>query len=246
MLVFAASPLFVWQLNWSTKTQVLVCAALLLLSTVVQRPIMNTNPLHSLLYFLPIYMIGILCSVHRVWLVERLQRRKTLLILGIAAVTSLQIWIHGGHHNNFKESFLEFAGFDLIPLQKLMMCLLVLSYLPELEKTDFARLKALAMVSFAIYFLHTWVIGYVWKPLIKNLYPADGPSALPFVLSLPLIAFACVLIAKTIGRVLGDRSRYVIGWSPVAQQARPSPSATDEGETAVAENRRGRVAGAWH
>ena len=65
MLIFAASPLFLQYIKLSLKIQLTIFSALIVVSMLVHRPWHNLSPIHSVIYFTPIYLLGIIYSMHQ-------------------------------------------------------------------------------------------------------------------------------------------------------------------------------------
>jgi len=87
----------------------------------------------------------------------------------------------------------------------------ILSFLERLGSCNIRFMKYLANISFAIYFIHPWVIFFVAQ--YQVLKPIEFlPGVLIFLINFLFVMVASILIARTIKLVLNDRSRYLIGW----------------------------------
>ena len=210
IIIFLISP----PINNLIKSQHLLTAILFLLpiSMFVHRPVGNANPLHSLVYFLPVYLLGIYSSVNRQKILKYLDKNKSkllLLLLAIALIL-LQVFIFKAS-GNFNKSFFSITIPDVNIIQKILLCFLFISVLEKFEKTDIQTLKKTAETSFAIYFIHPFLI----RPLTR--FPKSlGWEFQGNVFTLLIATLAMVLcsiaIAQIIKLIFKRNSRYIIGW----------------------------------
>jgi len=204
MMLFLASPA-IMRIAVQSRFP-LIIGALLLVSTIIHRPPANLNPLHNALYLLPVYLLGIYASMRRERMLAWLQGKSLLLLtagLLLAFVQARYYNISG----NFHKKFFEVTVLDINLLQKL---LLIGAFLPQLRhiRGKAARiLNLLADYSFPIYFIHTLFLEGIYRffPLhIKgNFFSSMALAALLTGLSM-LLAMLC-------GKLLGRRSRYLVG-----------------------------------
>ena len=113
-------------LKGSQSKKVLFCAGLLLpISLIIHRPVGNINALHSLIYFLPVYLIGIYSCEHHQQISAYLRdnRRKLFLALLAVLVGIVQITILN-HAGNFHKEFWLVTVPDINLIQKIIFCFL--------------------------------------------------------------------------------------------------------------------------
>ena len=211
MIIFALSPVFIKQIELPIKSQVGLFILLLCIATVVQLPIYNLSPIHSVIYFFPVYMLGIICSINKEHLFKFLAGKTRILGFAVILVSVVQLLIYNNHGNFHKDTLFSFNGIDTIILQKILMCFFLLSILQKLENKEIPLLKHLATTSFAIYFLHPWVLYFLYRSAIIG-YVSFLPSFLIFLLTVTLVITICLLIATLFKCILGEKSRFVIGW----------------------------------
>ena len=211
MIVFALSPVFIKQIELSIKNQLGLFIFLLCLATIVQRPIYNLSPIHSVIYFFPVYMLGIICSIKKEDLFKFLAGKTVVLGLAVILVSVVQLLIYDNHGNFHKGTLFLFNGIDTMILQKILMCFFLLSILKKLENREIPLLKHLATTSFAIYFLHPWVLYFFYRSSIIG-YVSFLPSFLIFLLTATLVITICLVIATLFKCILGEKSRFVVGW----------------------------------
>ncbi|MEO1340490.1 MAG: hypothetical protein AAFV28_04935, partial [Cyanobacteria bacterium J06635_13] len=72
-----------------------VVLLLLPISMIVHRPINNINPLHSLVYFLPVYLLGIYSSANREKILKLLASpiNKVTLLLSAISLILIQVLV---------------------------------------------------------------------------------------------------------------------------------------------------------
>ncbi|WP_338590413.1 acyltransferase [Shewanella khirikhana] len=220
MAVFAISPVFSAYIRLSATARWLIFAAMCLVSVYIHRPIGNINVLHSVVYFTPFYLMGILYSAHEDWL-----RRHALPLLGAALVgTVLSLYMQtyvSGHVGNYHKAALAFGGVDWQFVQKFSLCVLAVGLCLWMSQQTLSErankaLGALAEMSFAIFFIHplfSIVFGVITGLLRFKLAPGNMWTSLALSLFIFVFLLAgSVLTAKAIKAKLGDRSRSYIGW----------------------------------
>ncbi len=62
MLIFLISPLLIGFIKLSSAVKISITLTMFVVASFVQRPILGVNPLHSVVYFLPFYLLGIVYS----------------------------------------------------------------------------------------------------------------------------------------------------------------------------------------
>ena len=210
MLLFLLSPLINLIIQ---KKKVLFCAGLLLpISMIIHRPLGNINVLHSLVYFLPVYLLGIYCCNHHQKISAYLKdnQRKLILallaiLIGIAQITILH------HAGNFHKEFWLVTVPDINLVQKIIFCFLFLSILDLYEEQDIPVIKKTADTSFAIYFIHPFVISILQKIVALSQLDFEG-NFFTLILATFLTIFGSLAIASLIKTVFKKNSRYLIGY----------------------------------
>lgn len=211
MLLFSASPLFIRFIRAGFGLRTALIALWLPLALIIQRPLHDLSPVHALLYFVPVYLLGIQSSLH--WdAVQRLIRgRAVWLGSAVVILAALQTALTGSYGGLAKPAIFSWEGLDIILLQKILLCYFLLAVLLPLEKREIPVLKLLASASFAIYFLHPWVLLAIWESHVYDVawfVPGFGD----FILTIPVALLFSLLIAYLIRRLLKSRSHYVTGW----------------------------------
>ncbi|MDM7952337.1 MAG: acyltransferase [Cyanobium sp. CZS 25K] len=211
MLIFAASPLFLQYIKLSLKIQLTIFSALIVVSMLVHRPWHNLSPIHSVIYFTPIYLLGIIYAMHQKAIADAIKSKSLHLGLATVALSALQVHVTGSYGNYHKSAIVSYAGFDLNILQKLLIIFFLLSVLAKLESRSIPLLSYLASISFGIYFIHPWVL-LAFQRLSMERHLAFAPGPLIFLLKTLLILGISIGLAETLKRRLHQRSRYLIGY----------------------------------
>lgn len=207
MVMFLLSPLHIKYIKISLNIQLLLIISFSLVSIFIHRPIYNIDVVQSVLYFTPIYLIGITVSIHKEKIYEYL-RGKDLYLLGIViffAVVQSYLGVVGNYH---KEPF-EYGGIDLMYFQKIALCFFFMIWLYRFEAYTNKGLHILAATSFTAFFIHPFIIWFTTK---LNFDFMLVNSWLAYVLFVSLTSLICILIAKVFKRILPKYSRYIIGY----------------------------------
>ena len=211
MLIFALSPLFIAFIRAKFTTQLTLIILLFIVSIVMHRPIGNIGPIQSTLYFIPVYMIGIFCSVHKQRIYALLKGRDVWL-LGVALfIAALQLTIYGGGAwGSFHKEMFELSRIDLLLPQKIVLCLFFMALLERYKDVDSQALNLLATSSFAVFFLHPFVILFFDKTQLFSYFPIQGGFLYPMVVI--TVTFISIILALLIKKTCGKFSRNITGW----------------------------------
>ena len=210
MLLFAVSPL----VNIIIKSQKVLEAFLLLLpiSLIIHRPIENTNAVHSLIYFFPIYLLGVWSSINNKAIYAYLKDNKKKIAIGLLAIVLglIQILVFK-QTGNFHKDFWSVTVPDINLLQKILLCFLFMSILDIYENTNFKLVNKVAEISFAIYFIHPFVVTSLYSISTRLNLNYQG-NFISWILTGLLVLTISATIAFAIKAVLKKNSRYLIGW----------------------------------
>lgn len=207
MMLFALSPIFIKFIGLKLSTKLQITAALFICSVFIQRSLMSINPFHSLLYFVPYYLLGIIYSMHRARINGLIEGKGPILLL-ITTMTALGMHFLGQNHNAAKASILAWHGADYMIFQKLTLILFMLAFTMQLQQYNIPALKMVANMSFAIFFLHQWVLETFYSIGINEVEHGFDGAMLLFI----CVASLSYLAARLIKKALKDKSRFVIGW----------------------------------
>lgn len=210
VLLFTLSPV----INRLIRAKKVAIAFWLLLpvSLLVHRPIDNINPVHSLIYYLAIYLIGIWSSLEYPRICSYLQnnfRKISLLILAI--VLGLMQVLLFGEIGNFHKEFWSLTVPDVNILQKIILCFLFVSILERYENTKLHIASKTAETSFAIYFIHPFVIKILVAVSYRSKLNYEGNIVI-LILATIIVTIVSMAIAIGFKTIFKRQSRYLIGW----------------------------------
>jgi hypothetical protein len=208
LCIFALSPLFILFIRCRRSWQLCITVVLLFVALVLHRPVDNILVPQSVLFFSPVYLFGILCSLEKALLYEKLADKTGILLILVILLAVLQAVTSDFCGNLQKPPFI-YNGIDISLIQKLILCVLLMVYLHRFEEVRVIILPNLASASFAVYFLHGWPI-YLFSLIQDRYVPLQGVLLLPFT-TLAVISLS-YLSAVLIRKRFPKRSRQLIGW----------------------------------
>ena len=210
MLLFAISPV----VNLIIKSEKVLAVSLFLLpiSLLIHRPIGNINAFQSLIYYFPLYLIGIWASINYQKISSNLEDNKRKLMLGICALDLgvVQVWLFDSWGNSHKE-FWSITVPEVNLLQKIILCFLFLSILNRYEESEIGVLKQTAATSFAVYFIHPLLIYFAFFISNRLNLQFEG-NFFTLILTSFLVQTASMAIAFAVKAIFKKNSRYLIGW----------------------------------
>lgn len=213
MVMFVLSPLFVAYVKARPSGRWILFGVFLAISLLLHRPVLNLSVMHSVVYFVPVYMLGILVSIHRERIYAALSHREGYLLVIVVGLALLQA-IFVAKDGNYHKAPFEYGGIDILLVQKIFMCLLIMTFLHRFENTSSRVLDTLADSSFAIFFIHPFfVIGLEQTPLVR--FTAEVLPNLPLLRLLVMTAVVValsMLVAVVIKKIARGHSRSIIGW----------------------------------
>jgi peptidoglycan/LPS O-acetylase OafA/YrhL len=216
MIFYLAAPIFI---QFIKRPQLyLLLIVLVPLSLLAHRDAYpNLDTLGLALYYFPAYLVGMWTSQYQTKVEPVLDRIWPWLLLAWFAMLGVMI-LFSPYHGNYQGSHLfsqEDGIFDWIFAQKLLLSFALLGLIRKFETPLAKPLRGLADTSFAIYFIHCYLLDIV----------AEGSDRITALLGLPMLEGSVMLwlaaflfaaggsyaIALAVRRLLGTRSRYVIG-----------------------------------
>lgn len=212
LIIFSISPAFIQYIKLGTKYRIIIFFMFLSFSIFIHRPTGNLSPLHSVLYFAPIYMLGIICSLHREIVLDFTKSRSITIGFIVFLLSFLQALFYTDHGNFHKDEIFSYQGLDIIIIQKIAMCFFFLSILQRYERKNIPILNLLASGSFAIFFLHPWTLMIFGNVGAQEFLGSFLPGMGVFIITVPIILISSLLVAYILKLGLKRSSRYVTGW----------------------------------
>ncbi|MBB6431688.1 acyltransferase family protein [Algisphaera agarilytica] len=211
-IVFLMSPMFIRYIKLPAAWQGGILLAWMGVSMWVHRPLAQISPIHSVVYFVPFYMLGIVVSQHQTKVLEVIRNRTVLLGLIVLGIAAAQAFFVGQQGNYEKKSMLAYNGIDLMLLQKIALIFFALSLLSKIDHLELRWLKFIASCSFALFFIHPWVLfGLHYFDTTDYLEPMV-PGGLIFPIKAVIVFGLSLVVSIAVKQALGKRSKYVIGW----------------------------------
>lgn len=185
---------------------------LFLLSLFIPRPFGNNNPIQAFLIYFPVYVLGMWCSKNAGWVISVVGRfRVPLAALWLGLLVAEIFWFSASGAMYTESIFIMHEDIISVSnIEKAVLCLFLVYLLYMVQHRIGAGLNLLADMSFALFFLHEYVVLAVRLALL--LFDIDVSGNIPAYL-----AYTALVIAVTLGgallvkHVLGERSRLVIG-----------------------------------
>lgn len=209
MVTFLISPLHMLYICLNTRQQLMTIFLLAGISVLIHRPIDNMSVLQSVVYFSPIYLIGITAAMNKSFLYKYLADKQLYLLAIVLMLALAQAMM--GIKGNFHKAAFEFGGIDIMFIQKIAMCFFFMIFLSRFEAIKHPWIDAVAATSFTAFFLHP-IILFVLSSDTLGLKISDYSSWLVYCLFTIAIAIICVCLAKLCKRVMPQYSRYIIGY----------------------------------
>jgi surface polysaccharide O-acyltransferase-like enzyme len=204
---FALSPIHIKYIELGLKSQILIVLLGSLVSILIHRPIGNILVIQSVIYFTPLYLVGILTSIHKENIYRHLEGKEIYLLLVVIILAVFQAYI--GQSGNYHKTAFEFSGIDLMFFQKLVLCFFFMAWLHNFEMYNNRFIDALASTSFGVFFIHPFVLNFLSR---LNLDLLELDSWLGLSIFVAVLTLSCVLVAKLIKKTLPIHSRYFVGY----------------------------------
>lgn len=215
IIIFLLSPIFIGFIKLPRLLQWLTFGILFFNSSLIWRPELHLTPWHHVLYYTPIYLLGIICSIHRERFLSMIEGRAWLFGLAALALAIIQVEFFGvvGHFE--KSQPFTFSGFDIMLIQEVFVGLSILAILQRYENKEISLLKNLAAASFAIYFLHEFV-----KLVVKGIFVkldiwddfSHTPEPIAWILLVAIITLLSLTGAWLVKKTFKAQSKYLTGW----------------------------------
>lgn len=209
LMLFALSPLHMKFVTLRLRTQMIIVGVLFVIAVLIHRPELNLGPVQNLLYYMPTYLLGMMCSQHREAADPLLKRLTWPLLAAMMGLVTLQSAL-GVSGNYFKPMF-EFDGLDLMLMHTVCLCLFLMAFLSRFPTFRSRTIDLLADTSFAIFFLHPIVLE-LFKQSPWLVSEAADESWGRFVVLSVLCLAICAAVAWFARRAFGAQSRYVTGY----------------------------------
>ncbi len=209
-IMFLLSPVFIALLKLPMKPLIGVFLFLLVIAMTVHKSWHQMSPIHSVVYYSHLYILGAMVSINKDKLLHYFDNKLWFLGAGILSLSFAQLYFYEKFRVLSKVNFFEFQGFDLLVIQKVLVCFFIIGFFNKFSsfKDKTGIFAEITKASFSLYFLHFFIVQLV------NQFIERGPSPgiLMILLKTAFIVLATLALAKAIKQLLGSKSKYVIGW----------------------------------
>lgn len=209
-IIFVLTPLHRWLAAQRRAVQLVLLALTFILSLLLHRSVGMANPVHNVVYFLPVFWFGIFAALNKQAFVSQARYWWVFVLIGVASLYyhSRVDLIYG----SYEKPALLYVGIDFMLLQKVAFIVMALMLLDRLERFELPHLAWLADISFPIYFLHGYFIFVFYQVgFVDFLVSTTGSSILASLINLALVVILTIGLAATLKKLLGSRSRELIG-----------------------------------
>jgi peptidoglycan/LPS O-acetylase OafA/YrhL len=170
----------------------------------------NPDTVHSLIYFLSAYILGMFASQFRDKVDNFLEKYLGALLFLFVSYYLVHLFVadhHGNYHVKHIFSF-EKGYIDWMYLQKIILAFLLLGMLKRYDSLVAEKLRYIGESSFGIYFLHAYVLyafhlAVRWRPF--------GGSLATWITLSTLVVLVSLGITKLTQKIFGKSSRLLIG-----------------------------------
>lgn len=207
MATFILSPLHIRYIHQNLKFQLSIILFFSIISILIHRPVSNISVIQSILYFTPIYLIGITTSIHKEKVYKYLKGKEWYLISIVILLAIFQAYL--GNVGNYHKAPFQYESIDLMYFQKIVLCFFFMIFLNRFEAYNSPFVHSVAATSFTAFFIHPLILWFLAR-LELDFIKQD--SWIIFAIFVVVIAYCCVVIAKLFKKILPKYSRNIIGF----------------------------------
>lgn len=162
------------------------------------------------LYFLPVYLLGMLFSQYRHRMEGYLNNYLPIIAVGYAAVLFGHFFLADHHGKYTVEQLFSFRHglFDWLFLQQILMALTLYGLVKKCDGADLRWLDFIGEISFTMYFIHLYIL-HVLKHLTRNYDIAGNVTSVMFLLVITVLISSAIALVNR--RIFGRYSRAVLG-----------------------------------
>jgi hypothetical protein len=159
-------------------------------------------PHQSFIHFFSVYLLGMFCSHYKVKVNSILNQLPVLTILAFAVLGLAAFEFY------YMQGTMTYINY----LQKIIMSVFFLGLFIQLgEKADYKIIHTIAHASFGVFFIHSYVLT-ASKLLIEKLFEEKvSGNLLLYPLVVVSVLLSCVAIIVILQKLLGKKSRYLVG-----------------------------------
>ncbi|WP_178987673.1 acyltransferase family protein [Winogradskyella schleiferi] len=215
LLMALMSPLhiaFIKLLNH--KWQIIIFLVFLIIASIVHRPHTRSDvfqSVHTLIYFTPSFLFGIVCAIHREKIYAKLKGKEVYLLAAAIFFILLQLYF-GDVGLYSKSDIFSYNGFDLLAFKMVFLCLFLMVWLHRFEHIKNTWITILANTSFAIFFLHVYILRGITLTRSYFKIEFENYNLLIYVIMITFITLLSALIAVIVNKILPKYSLVLVGY----------------------------------
>lgn len=213
LIMAVMSPLHVAFIKLKLKQQLIIFSVLLIIASFVQRPYTRTfvfQAIQAVVYFTPLYLMGMICAIHKNRIYALLKGKEIYLLTIVVLFVVLQT--NMGHVGLYKNQFLTYNGVDMLVFKMVFVCLFFMVWLHRFEHFKSRIIDNIANTSFAIYFLHVYVLKLIFVIKYHFNLSFEDYSVLVYAIIIALLVGVSMLIAITTNKLFPNHSFMLIGY----------------------------------
>ncbi|TYK64771.1 acyltransferase family protein [Colwellia echini] len=207
MITFICSPLHIAFIRSSKYVQLTIIIILSFISVFIQRPVNNLLVFQSFVFFTPVYLIGIYCSINRESIYKFFKNKEVYLFFTVVFIAYLQA--HSSTLGSYHKPPFIYGSIDLMFLQKIIFCLFFMVWLHRFEHINNRVVHTVAATSFAIYFIHPYLL---WGMNKFNYVLQTSHPWFVYIALVGSVVVCCICVALVMKKVTPKFSRYIIGY----------------------------------
>ncbi|WP_345008964.1 acyltransferase [Pseudaeromonas paramecii] len=206
-LMFCLSPLHKKYADLGLVSSLVILLLSFLLSMLVHRPQYNLNVFQSLIYYQSFYLAGILFSKYYQPVSQWIVRNLHFLILVFLLCNFAMAYVYPVA--NLQDGTVPYTILERYVPFKLLEFFVLYGLFERFAFLNVKPLSWFADMSFAVYFIHPIVIAGIKEHWLK--FDLSLPW-IQFWLSCFLVIAVCMLLAVSLKKAFGDRTRVFVGW----------------------------------
>jgi surface polysaccharide O-acyltransferase-like enzyme len=206
LLIFLLTPIFYIFIDLDLRVQIFIMITAFIFASCVWRPIIS-SPTHSLIYYLPFYLFGIMSSQHdksfhfyvtKYWLLVLLALSSIIIVMSSKDLVGYR----------YKADIFSYSGIDYSVCLKILLIMFLIFLLTKFLNFRVPAMSLIANYSFPVYFLHQPIImALAYLKIITK-----TTVILPDILVLFLVVMSISMLITFVFRtILGDKSKFIIG-----------------------------------
>jgi Acyltransferase family len=212
LITFLMSPIHIAFIKAKINIQISIIIFFTIISVLIHRPVKDLSVFQSVLYFFPVYLTGIVASIKRDSIYSTFSGKEAYLLGSVVFLAIAQAMM--GHLSSYHKDPLVYGGLDIMYFQKILLCLFFMVWLERFSSYSNIIVSSVAATSFAVFFIHPYLIYVIEKILLVLGWPVEklSESWLIYGCFVILLSGMSICIALLVKKMLPNFSRLIIGY----------------------------------